>query len=394
MSKKSNILFIIFIFLFFTGMSCSKLIHPLWFEQNDALIRFGFGYAVMAFAGMFSFIYGAFVEKMGPRLSIKLGCLLYGIGMFLRIYTNSYLIITISALLSGIGASMVILCLRYWIVSLNQESSRITIISIKNIVTSLGLASGAFLGGLLLIFDQRIGLVAAAFIPILSIFILNSSKIPFLKKDKVKLENNSISKYLSTLKKDYSLALALFIFTSIAGFSTSFIVPYLPLIYTKLGINNELIGGIVASCAIASGITQILLKNQICKYNKKILFVVFETIFALCTIFIAIKIHLSIFIIIIVVRAFIATVSKFLQEMIEIELINNAHAPIFFGIIQSSFLFGDMLGGTVAAYAYSIGHFENIIVIASLIILLNAFTLPFFAKWREKKTSQEKLIST
>lgn len=389
MSKTSNILFIFFIFLFFTGMSCSKLIHPLWFEQNDALMRFGFGYAVMAFSGMFSVIYGAFIEKIGPNSSIKLGCFLYGVGMFLRIYTNSYLIITISALISGIGASMVILCLRYWIVSLNQESSRITIISIKNIVTSLGLASGAFLGGFLLIFDKQIGLIVAAFIPVLSIFILNSSKISFLQKDKVKLENNNISKYLNILKKDYSLALALFVFSSIAGFSTSFIVPYLPLIYTKMGINKELIGGIVASCAIASGITQILLKNQINKYDKKILFIIFETIFALCTIFIAIKMHLAIFIIIIVVRAFISSVSKVLQEMIEIELINNAHIPIFFGIIQSAFLFGDMLGGAIAAYAYSNGHFENIIIIASLLILLNAFTLPFFGKWRERTASQE-----
>jgi MFS family permease len=116
---------LIFTVVFYFCMYASKTIHPLWFEENHALAYFGVSYSVMAVAGTFSFFTGFLSDRIGPTRSIRLGIVVYAAGLFLRIYTHSVWIVAASGFIAGLGASLVIICMRHWVVSVFRVHCRL-----------------------------------------------------------------------------------------------------------------------------------------------------------------------------------------------------------------------------------------------------------------------------
>lgn len=391
---KGHALFFLFIFLFYTGMYCSKIIHPLWFSYAKSLPIFGYSYALMAFVGMFSFFYGSFTQKLGPYKSIVIGCILYSLGIFLRIIPNSYLIASISSILAGIGASTVLICLRYWIASIKNDSNKVSVISAKNIALNIGCSVGAIIAGFLLIFSHRMGLIVASILPLVGILVVSNKKVHFLNKSEVVAKKSPLINCLEAFKRDKALVIGLVVFSSTCGLTCSFIVPYLPVIYAKIGVKESFIGYIIALCTIIAGIIQISFKKYISSCNKRKVFVITEICLALATFIISLKVDLWLFIGMIVIRTLIASVVVLLQEMVELELIGKSNITVFFGVIQSSFLFGDMLGGSLAGFAYASGNINTIIAIASILILCNGVFLPIFSHWREVKISEIQSVSS
>jgi MFS family permease len=114
-----------------------------WFEENQALAYFGVSYSVMAVAGTFSFFTGFLSDRIGPTRSIWLGIVVYAAGLFLRIYTHSVWIVAASGFIAGLGASLVIICMRHWVVSVSKaDGEKASLVSIQQTGTHFGAALG------------------------------------------------------------------------------------------------------------------------------------------------------------------------------------------------------------------------------------------------------------
>lgn len=96
-------------------MYLSKTVHALWFEENHALTSFGFSYTMMAIAVSLSFFTGKIGDKISPSFALKLGAIVYAIGLVLRVFIQSFLLAGFSGFVAGLGASLVIISLRnHW----------------------------------------------------------------------------------------------------------------------------------------------------------------------------------------------------------------------------------------------------------------------------------------
>lgn len=107
--------FLWFSIFFFFSMYLSKTVHALWFEENHALTSFGFSYTMMAIAVSLSFFTGKIGDKISPSFALKLGAIVYAIGLVLRVFIQSFLLAGFSGFVAGLGASLVIISLRnHW----------------------------------------------------------------------------------------------------------------------------------------------------------------------------------------------------------------------------------------------------------------------------------------
>lgn len=82
--------FLWFSLFFYFSMYLSKTIHALWFEENHALTSFGFSYTMMAVAGILSFFTGKLGDKISPHFALRLGVIVYAVGLALRVFTFSF----------------------------------------------------------------------------------------------------------------------------------------------------------------------------------------------------------------------------------------------------------------------------------------------------------------
>jgi len=380
-NKNKSISFVLFVFIFYAGMSCSRLIQPLWFSQSGCLEIFAFSYSLMAFVGAFSFVFSVYIDRMGVKNSIKVGCLLYSMGMFLRVIPNSYMTAAVSSLLSGLGASTILICLRSWILCATSDVLQVKVISLKNLALGAGAASGIFIGGYIMSYGYVTGLIFASIMPILAMFFLvkiNFSHITLTNDNPYK----GISGIAKAFKQDRGLLIGLIIFSGVCGLYTSFILPFLPLILLDFDFSTSTIGNLLAVCSIVSCLIQLKFKKYIIKdrYNK--IYFLSEFFLALITFLLVLELKSSFLMVAIVFRAFALSISTLTQELIELDLIKVTKSSLFFGVIQSSFLVGDMLGAGIAGYAYQMGKIKTIIIASAVLIMFNAIALPLFALLR------------
>ncbi|CMU78066.1 transporter%2C major facilitator family [Streptococcus pneumoniae] len=113
--------FLVFNILFYLSMSLSRSVHSIWFDLNGSLLNYSISYSAMAFSGMFAGILGRRINYFNLRNLIRIGVILYSIGLLLRLFPNDWLISLISGLISGIGAATIILLLRTWAVGIGRK---------------------------------------------------------------------------------------------------------------------------------------------------------------------------------------------------------------------------------------------------------------------------------
>lgn len=162
-------MFLMFCILFYISMYISKTVHALWFDANDALPYFGVSYTTMAIAGALSFFSGRLSDYFSPRFALRTGVIVYSIGLILRIFTHSIIIAGLSGFIAGLGASLVIISMRHWILSIGSIEERPSIVAIKEFGTNTGIAVGTSVSGILV--------AALAYIlnkPLLTVLIISS----------------------------------------------------------------------------------------------------------------------------------------------------------------------------------------------------------------------------
>ncbi|MEI3611239.1 MFS transporter [Pseudogracilibacillus sp. SO30301A] len=382
--------FLIFSVLFYLSMAVSKTVHALWFDEQNALTFYGFSYTMMAIAGALSFITGKIGDIISPSFALRLGVFVYAIGLFLRIFTNSLIIAGISGFIAGLGASLVIVSMRYWILSIGDEENRAAIVSLKETGSNTGTAVGASIAGILTLLLSYIFKN-----PIVTVLIISSVLclvtilfVPKLNKDKKNSDKDkkNSDKDKEKLKKSVpkQLITGVIFFGVITGLSVSLFTPFFPVILKEQGVPVTLIGLYIALIGISSIIFAPLFGNKEVDKRKSKLFFWFELLVGILTLLFMFKLHYLIVPFIIVIRTLFLTGSVISQELMELNMYPKYAIGMLFGLSQSSFFVGDAIGGSIGGILFSI-NLNYSLVVCSLLILFNACIFPLFYKFILRK---------
>ncbi|HDU0738562.1 TPA: MFS transporter, partial [Staphylococcus pseudintermedius] len=267
--------FLWFSLFFYFSMYLSKTIHALWFEENHALTSFGFSYTMMAVAGILSFFTGKLGDKISPHFALRLGVIVYAVGLALRVFTFSFWIAGISGFIAGLGASLVIISMRFWIVSLGTEEDRPALVSISEMGNHTGIMIGTSLSGVLVwLFSYLVEspmayvLILAALCCCLTIFL-----VPKFSKKVTETEGNQTHSRKS-LKEYKLMMIGIVALGMIAGVSVSLISPFIPVILKHQGISVSLIGLFMAMISLtAIFAAPIYASKNVSRYKQWLFFI-------------------------------------------------------------------------------------------------------------------------
>lgn len=374
---------LVFHFLFFGGMSISKIAHPLWFDQNNALVSYGFSYSAMAIVGAFSFIQGYFSIKIGIRKTVIAGLILYSLGMFLRIFTTPSLAI-IAGVIAGIGASTAIVCIRPWLMYFSKEDEHSKAMALHNFGTNTGTALGNLIVSIILIFIStyyfgfKAILIFAAVFPLLAILVLPSKKIDLEIRESNEKNSNKLG-FFQIFKQYKTLTIGVLFFGSLSGLIISILSPFFPVILKDIGFSVSSIGIIITSMLIIRIILDPLLSDFVNAKNKQIIFFIAELMFGVLTLTLILDINIWILLIVLYIRTIALGISFFTEGVIQMGIYPKVFSGMLFGLSQSAYWVGDSIGGTIGAVVYQNAGVEILVLISTILIISNAILFPIFS---------------
>lgn len=384
---------------FYWGMFASKAVYPLWFEKHGRLELFAVSYGAMAIVGMFSFLWGHVTDRWGAERCMLIGCSLYAIGMFLRIYPHSVIIAILSGVIAGAGASLTIICLRYWVFAWEAEQERNHVIAANGAITSIGRAVGTASAGWIalslgvLSLGYPIVLGLAALFPILALLFL--PRLTKQMKEQSKKAPSLKNTYKKVLSEHQVLFFGITFFSLLSGAYLGMIVPYLPVLLKSLSLDVAVASSAMAVGSLLSGIVQPMLSSWFSKTNKAILFFISSVIYAglLCTLSMSISYEVILFVVLFLFVSMGAL--NFYQRCLEVSILPKEYAGFFYGLATSSFCIGDMIGAGIGSWFYTRSTPLSSLLITGTIVVFHAmlFTL-FIARVRKGFSTREVLTTT
>ncbi|RLP82338.1 MFS transporter [Mycetocola lacteus] len=375
----------IFSALFAAGMWMSKIAQPLYFEQRGALVAFGIGYAVMAVAGGFSFIWGVTADRIGGLWSVRIGTALYGIGIAGRIFTDTVPVIVFSAI-SGVGASMAMVAIRPWVRSTVTQQEIPRVVGARNLGNQTGVLIGTVGASAIFALSLRGSVEPAAALIIAPVLIV-AAFIWVLVCPVVTLPGEPVGASTGPHqappdRRGRYLALRLTMIGLLSGFYISLTVPYLPLVFTDSGASASQSALVIGMMSVVQmGISWILARRK-AGFRPLALFIVSEISTGLLTLAAVLALGLGpgLLAVIFIARAAFVSLAVVAEETIQYAVMPRESAGFMFGISQTAFLVGDALGGAVGAPLWIAGGAAGLLTTAGIITLVNALVLPLLLK--------------
>ncbi len=385
--------FFVFVTLFFSGMWCSKTIHPLWFEYNHSLDYFGFSYTAMAIAGSLSFLTGMIVDKFGTAWTLRIGTLLYSIALLLRVFADSFSLSIVSGIVGGLGASTVLVSLRPWIISWSSEKERPVALSINQTSNNLGTSIGVIIAGFGISALGNLKTGYPIFLIVSSVLVLLSvlfvPKIKGTNTSKSKDDTEKKIKYRDLLKEKKLLSVGVIIFGVLSGLVVSMLNPYLPLILKDLGLPLHLISILMTILTILRIVVNPFIGSKVNNKNKIVYFALSEICIAICLLLLLIPFSPYLVMLIVIIRSILISISVLSEELMQISMFSAKLVGIFFGLAQTAFFVGDALGGTIAGWIYNNAGTNIVIVVTASLTVLNSCFYPIFYKLINKNKVRE-----
>lgn len=370
---------VVFMLLFSGGMWMSKMAQPLYFQHHGALIAFGIGYAVMAVVGGFSFVWGAIADRVGGVQAMRVGTVLYAIGISGRLLTGLVPSIVFSAI-AGAGASLVLVAIRPWVRRAAAEEEIPKIVAARNLGNQVGVLIGTVGAAVIfgLVADQavgeRIALVAAPVLVVLGLgWAMTAVKVP-----QRPLPADPSTSAGEATERVVGLSVKLMAIGLLTGFYVSLVGPYLPLILTAGRGSAAQAAVVIALMSGAQVVASWSLTRRGMRVRPTALFFTAELVTALATFAAAGLIGIggvwlaAIFIL----RAAFVAIAIAAEETIQYAVIPLRAAGLVFGISQSAFLVGDALGGALGAPLWLAAGAKGLLIVAGAVTLLNACVLP------------------
>lgn len=391
---------------FFACMWLSKTLHVLFFEANGAVVNFSASYSAMALTGYFSFFAGHLTDVWGYRKGLALGCMLYALGLALRLFPDSFALAVTSGVIAGAGASTALGALRVWMVGLSHEGSRVHLVGVRSATNALGTGLGCALAGALpFLFSND----AVAMRPLLGLaafgtFLLGgivswplwSSLRPsklFRRRRPGEISIADVGAAATKAPKPWQSLSLLFrehrrltILTSVIGAMTglyvSFISPYLPLIMKEKGLDMLSIGLSTGSFAIIRFLIDPFIAQWVSRHKASDLkiYLTSEVVVALITGAFLFQVSKAAFVILLLMRSASLGVSLVSEEVVWLRTFPVKSMGLFFGLNQSAFFVGDFIGGLMNGVLYKQFGLDICIQIVFAVMVVNGGVFYFFLR--------------
>lgn len=363
----------------------SKVAQPLYFEQLNALVAFGVGYAVMAVVGGLSFAWGAFADRFGGLNSVRLGTLIYGFGIAGRLFTDVVPVVIFSAV-AGAGASLVLVAIRPWVRSTASDEEIPKIVGARN----LGNQTGVLLGtvGAASIFaltaTQTAGaqsalLIAPVLVALAFVWVLVFPKPSTRSRPLPEPAKSESDVYR---RQHAGLAVRLAAIGLLSGLYVSLVAPYLPLILANGGATPTQAALTMALMSVAQIAASWFLARRSTGSRPFVLFALSEVGTGVITLLAALALGLGAawIAVIFILRAAFVALAIASEETIQYAVIPAKATGFIFGISQTAFLVGDTLGGALGAPLWLSAGPEGLLLTAGIITLINAALLPMLLR--------------
>jgi hypothetical protein len=380
----------VFSALFASGMWMSKVAQPLHFADHGALVAFGAGYAAMAIAGGFSFAFGAFADRVGGLAAVRIGAVLYAVGIAGRIWTDLVPAVAFSVV-AGVGASLALVGIRPWVRSKVSGAEISTVVGGRNFGNQFGVFVGTIgAAGIFAVAGQAdrgnvIALLVAPGLVLLgAIWLLISGRND---GPVVAAPSDGPQERAPRL---VGLAVRLGVVGVMSGFYVSLIAPFVPLYLTGAGATSSAAAIVVAAMSVAQLATSAVLAKRRTSDRPFTLFFASELAAGVLAVALAFALSSSFVIvaIVLVARAGFVSVAVIAEETIQYAVIPGNAAGFVFGISQTAFLVGDALGGAVGGPLWQSAGPVWLAAIAGGITIVNAIAMPLLLRTRAPATTE------
>jgi len=152
--------FFSFFFVFYLIMSVAAFIQVIYFQQQHALLNFGYATGIMAIAGAITQAMFGYLRRLASQLIILSGFICYCMAFYLRIFPTSMILSILSGIFAGYGATVIIVYIRLNLMQLaeNQTQSGESIISRRYTVVQIATLIGTAIAGMLMSQATRHGI--------------------------------------------------------------------------------------------------------------------------------------------------------------------------------------------------------------------------------------------
>ncbi|QDY44250.1 MFS transporter [Candidatus Pantoea soli] len=345
----------IFHILFLFPMWISKTLQPIYWEQQGQLKLFSASYVAMALAGACSIFYARILARTGAKVGLSAGFLLYGIGLVLRAFPEGMAIAVGSGLTAGVGASCIGLSLKSLVFQADEGNKERIILHSDNIMT-VSQSLGAFVAGglvtLLALYGSSpyaTGLLISGLLVLTGLVLIPSLKSGVAVISTMKKEEQPAKWQLD--KTDVLLFTAFII----SGACWALILPMLPVYLKDMHFSDAHVG-LVMSAGVIGGL---LFKNIFILLFKSsdrgtsLLIFALLCMLAIFAALSALKYQLTIIFAVSVIAMYtFRTICSLLISYLEMDIAQRGRAEHIFGLTQTAFLTGDILGGIALPYSY------------------------------------------
>ncbi|MFK3671917.1 MFS transporter [Leifsonia aquatica] len=367
----------IFSVLFASGMWMSKVAQPLHYENAGALVAFGVGYAAMAITGGFSFVWGAIADRLGGLNAVRIGALVYAVGIAGRFLTDVAPTVAFSVI-AGAGASLALVGIRPWVRSRATDEEIPSIVGGRNLGNQVGMFVGTVGAAALFAFvpGTDAGTLAALGVAPLLVVLGFVWLLMFGRTGApVDLAAAAETSGRSSFR---GLATKLAAIGVLSGFYVSLVTPYLPLFLTRGGLPDAAAAVVIAAMSFAQIAVTAVIARRGTRARPFRLFLIAESVTGLLTLTVALAVSVSpvLVAVLFIARAGFVAIAVTSEETIQYAVIPGNAAGFVFGISQTAFLIGDALGGALGAPLWTMLGPTGLATIAGAATLVNAILLP------------------
>jgi len=367
----------IFSVLFASGMWMSKVAQPLHYENAGALVAFGVGYAAMAITGGFSFVWGAIADRLGELNAVRIGALVYAVGIAGRFLTDVAPTVAFSVI-AGAGASLALVGIRPWVRSRATDEEIPSIVGGRNLGNQVGMFVGTVGAAALFAFvpGTDAGTLAALGVAPLLV-VLGFVWLLMFGRTGAPVDLTAAAE-TSGRSSFRGLATKLAAIGVLSGFYVSLVTPYLPLFLTRGGLPDAAAAVVIAAMSFAQIAVTAVIARRGTRARPFRLFLIAESVTGLLTLTVALALSVSpiLVAVLFIARAGFVAIAVTSEETIQYAVIPGNAAGFVFGISQTAFLIGDALGGALGAPLWTMLGPTGLATIAGAATLANAILLP------------------
>ncbi len=342
-------------FIVHLGMFLSASVHSLWFEKNNHIENFSLSFTVMASVGLCSTFISIIVSTLPFGRAFFIGNTLYGLGLICRCYATPTWIPILSGIITGIGLNIFYLTIKLILYHIPDEERRKKSIADFRLAKGIAQYFGLNLGTMYITYTQDspysylfILCISGGIVCISPIFYLfNQNNHSALNRKEESREETWIqwSTLKSLYKEEKKVLLFILSYNLACSLFISLTIRYLPIILKESGGSIVINGSVIANSMLFGAILQGVISRTRLSNCFLSGYIVSNLLLGTSLFFISIS---NTYIwtqygCILLFYTFLS-LSGYYEKMIEITIFSKKHASILFGISQSTYLLGEMVG--------------------------------------------------